>query len=60
MREPLTASELPRGFAFAGMHCGLKKSKLDLGILLSEVPASAAAVFTTNQVVAAPVVLCRT
>ena len=41
------------------MHCGLKKTKLDLGLLLSEVPASAAAVFTTNQVAAAPVVLCR-
>jgi glutamate N-acetyltransferase/amino-acid N-acetyltransferase len=41
------------------MHCGLKKTKLDLGMLLSEVPASAAAVFTSNQVVAAPVVLCR-
>ena len=59
MREPLAASELPRGFTFAGLHCGLKKSKLDLGMLLSEVPAAAAAVFTTNQVVAAPVVLCR-
>jgi glutamate N-acetyltransferase/amino-acid N-acetyltransferase len=59
VNEPLTASELPRGFTFAGMHCGLKKTKLDLGLLLSEVPASAAAVFTTNQVVAAPVILCR-
>jgi glutamate N-acetyltransferase/amino-acid N-acetyltransferase len=59
VNDPLTASELPRGFTFAGMHCGLKKTKLDLGMLLSEVPASAAAVFTTNQVVAAPVILCR-
>src|SRR5579872_5220230 len=41
------------------MHCGLKKTKLDLGLLLSEVPATAAAVFTTNQVAAAPVQLCR-
>jgi glutamate N-acetyltransferase/amino-acid N-acetyltransferase len=56
---PLTAADLPRGFTFAAMHCGLKKTKLDLGMLLSEVPASAAAVFTTNQVAAAPVVLCR-
>ena len=30
MNAPLTASDLPRGFTFAGMHCGLKKSKLDL------------------------------
>jgi glutamate N-acetyltransferase/amino-acid N-acetyltransferase len=59
VNAPLTAADLPRGFTFAGMHCGLKKTKLDLGLLLSDVPASAAAVFTTNQVVAAPVVLCR-
>ena len=59
MNAPLQTSDLPRGFSFAGMHCGLKKTKLDLGLLLSETPASAAAVFTTNQVVAAPVELCR-
>ena len=41
------------------MHCGLKKSKLDLGILVSETPAAAAAMFTTNQVVAAPVICSR-
>lgn len=59
MNAPLTAADLPRGFTFSAMHCGLKKTKLDLGLLLSDVPASAAAVFTTNQVAAAPVVLCR-
>ena len=59
MNAPLTNADLPRGFTFAGMHCGLKKTKLDLGLLLSEVPATAAAMFTTNQVAAAPVQLCR-
>ena len=59
MNAPLTNADLPRGFTFAGIHCGLKKTKLDLGLLLSEVPATAAAVFTTNQVAAAPVQLCR-
>jgi glutamate N-acetyltransferase/amino-acid N-acetyltransferase len=34
----------------------LKKTKLDLAILVSETPASAAAVFTTNRVKAAPVI----
>ena len=52
-------SDIPKGFRFAATHCGLKKAKLDLAILMSEVPASAAAMFTTNQVVAAPVVLSR-
>ena len=52
----LTNSALPRGFTFAATHCGLKKTKLDLAILVSETPASAAAVFTTNRVKAAPVI----
>lgn len=50
---------MPRGFSFAATHCGLKKSKLDLAVLLSGAPASAAALFTTNRVQAAPVRLCR-
>jgi len=54
-----SASDLPRGFTFAAAHCGLKKYKLDLGILVSETPAVAAAMFTTNQVVAAPVIVSR-
>ncbi len=38
---------------------GLKRSRLDLGILISEEPAVAAAVFTGNLVAAAPVVASR-
>jgi glutamate N-acetyltransferase / amino-acid N-acetyltransferase len=48
-------SDLPRGFSFASAACGIKKSGLDLALLVSETPASAAAVFTTNRVQAAPV-----
>ena len=59
MNAPLSASDVPRGFTFAATHCGLKKTRLDLGILVSETPAAAAAVFTTNRVVAAPVVASR-
>ncbi|MFY9691591.1 MAG: bifunctional glutamate N-acetyltransferase/amino-acid acetyltransferase ArgJ [Candidatus Acidiferrales bacterium] len=59
MNPNLTASNIPRGFTYAATHCGLKKTRLDLGILVSDVPAAAAAVFTTNQVVAAPVVASR-
>ncbi|KAF1301119.1 bifunctional ornithine acetyltransferase/N-acetylglutamate synthase [Candidatus Enterococcus willemsii] len=47
----------PTGFSADGIHCGLKKYKLDLGWIYSEVPASVAGVFTTNQVQAAPL-LC--
>jgi len=55
----LSASDVPRGFTFAAAHCGLKRSRLDVGILVSETPAVAAAVFTTNRVVAAPVMISR-
>ncbi len=47
-----------KGFLASGVACGLKKNgKSDLAILYSESPASAAALFTKNQIKAAPVVL---
>lgn len=54
------ASHIPRGFSFSSAACGLKKSGLDLGLLVSETPAVAAAMFTTNRVQAAPVRLSQT
>ncbi|TQR33487.1 bifunctional glutamate N-acetyltransferase/amino-acid acetyltransferase ArgJ [Lysinibacillus sphaericus] len=44
----------PKGFKAAGLHCGLKHKKKDLAVLVSEVPASVAGVFTTNAIQAAP------
>lgn len=38
-----------RGFKSAGIHCGIKKKRLDLGLFFSEYPAKAAALFTTNK-----------
>jgi glutamate N-acetyltransferase/amino-acid N-acetyltransferase len=55
MTPSVTAKNIPRGFSFSSAACGLKKSGLDLGLLVSETPAVAAAMFTRNQVVAAPV-----
>jgi len=51
----------PRGFSAGATRAGIKKEdkKLDLGILFSEVPCAAAAVFTTNKIKAAPVVLSQ-
>jgi len=47
-----------QGFLSAGVHCGIKQQpKKDLALVFSRVPAAAAAVFTTNKVKAAPVVL---
>ena len=60
MKHALSEASLPRGFRFAATACGLKKTgALDLAIISSDVPASAAAVFTQNLVVAAPVVISK-
>ncbi|MDR1532885.1 MAG: bifunctional ornithine acetyltransferase/N-acetylglutamate synthase [Clostridiales bacterium] len=45
----------PLGFKAAGVHAGVKKQKKDLAVLVSDVPAWAAGVFTQNIVKAAPV-----
>jgi glutamate N-acetyltransferase/amino-acid N-acetyltransferase len=56
MKQSPSESALPREFRFAATACGLKKTgALDLALISSDVPASAAAVFTQNLVVAAPV-----
>jgi glutamate N-acetyltransferase/amino-acid N-acetyltransferase len=45
-----------QGFRFAGVHGGLKESGArDVALICSDVPAAAAAAFTTNRVQAAPV-----
>src|SRR6202030_1183434 len=59
MTLSVTSSQIPRGFSFSSAACGLKKSGLDLGLLVSKTPAAAAAMFTTNRVQAAPVRLSQ-
>jgi glutamate N-acetyltransferase/amino-acid N-acetyltransferase len=47
-----------KGFKFAGIHAGIKKNNhKDLGLIYCETPAVAAALFTQNKVIAAPVIL---
>jgi len=51
---------LPQKFRAAGLHAGVKKDGVkDMALFVSEVPAQAAGVFTTNQVCAAPVKIDR-
>jgi glutamate N-acetyltransferase/amino-acid N-acetyltransferase len=63
MSELPSSRALPRGFRFASASCGLKKrghtGTLDVALIVSDSPASAAAVFTQNLVQAPPVVLSR-
>ena len=50
-----------KGFTAGGVHCGIRKSrtKRDLGLIYSEVPCSAAAVYTTNLVKGAPLLVTK-
>ena len=50
----------PLGYRFAATYAGIRKeNREDLGLIVSDQPASAAAVFTTNRVQAAPVRIAR-
>lgn len=50
----------PAGFRAAGVACGIKKTGgLDLALIVSDTPASAAAVFTTNKAQAAPILVSK-
>lgn len=49
----------PLGFSADGLHAGFKKKKLDFGWIVSEVPAGVAGVYTTNKVIAAPLLVTK-
>lgn len=49
----------PQGFLAAGLHSGVKKKRNDLGVIYCEQPANAAAVYTLNQIVAAPITVTK-
>jgi glutamate N-acetyltransferase/amino-acid N-acetyltransferase len=49
----------PKGFVAAGVRAGIKKDGLDLAVVRSTVPAVGAAMFTTNRVQAAPVLVSK-
>ena len=49
-----------KGFRFSAVEAAIKKpGRLDLALIFSDVPANVAAVFTTNRVQAAPVIISR-
>src|SRR5215831_15917324 len=54
------ALNLPLGFAYSAVYAGIRQvPKDDLALIVSGLPANAAAVFTQNRVQAAPVKLGR-
>ncbi len=50
-----------KGFKASGVHCGIRKNKTkrDLALIISEIPAAAAAVYTTNLVKGAPIYVTK-
>ena len=57
----MTTWHLAKGFRYAGLHCGIRPDpdRRDLALIVSDVPAAAAGVFTQNRVRAAPVRICQ-
>ena len=59
--EDVAGLNLVKGFKVAGAACDIRNkgdmSRLDVALIVSDVPATASGVFTTNDVKAAPVVL---
>lgn len=49
----------PLGFSADGLYAGFKKKKMDFGWIVSELPASVAGVYTTNKVIAAPLLVTQ-
>jgi glutamate N-acetyltransferase / amino-acid N-acetyltransferase len=49
----------PQGFAASGVHAGIRRSSPDLAVVRSLEPAVGAAVWTTNRVQAAPVIVSK-
>ncbi len=47
--------KIPKGFRFGGVAAGLKPSRRDLALVVSDHPAAAAGVFTRNKAAAAPI-----
>ena len=50
---------LPKGFTASGVRAGIRKKRPDLGLIVADDGATAAAVFTQNKFQAAPVVLSK-
>jgi len=50
-----------KGFTANGIHCGIRKNKTkrDVALILSQIPATAAAVYTTNLVKGAPLTVTK-
>ncbi|MFH1023414.1 MAG: bifunctional glutamate N-acetyltransferase/amino-acid acetyltransferase ArgJ [Planctomycetota bacterium] len=64
-KDKIVIEEIPggvmaaAGFRTASLHCGIKRKKPDIAMLVAERRVPVAGIFTTNRIVAAPVVWSR-
>ncbi|NOY60987.1 MAG: bifunctional glutamate N-acetyltransferase/amino-acid acetyltransferase ArgJ [Calditrichaeota bacterium] len=49
----------PKGFRASGISCGIKENGKDLALIVSDISANVAAMYTTNTIPAAPVLISR-
>ncbi|MBM7584012.1 glutamate N-acetyltransferase/amino-acid N-acetyltransferase [Bacillus pakistanensis] len=56
---PNASVTTPKGYEAGGLFCGIRKKRLDMGWIYSQVPASAAGVYTTNLFQAAPLLVTQ-
>src|SRR5439155_20246060 len=59
VRDVPNAICAPEGFRAAGVAAGIKSGGPDVALIVSDAPAHAAAVFTTNRFQAAPILVSR-
>ena len=62
MKKITSGVTAPKGFLAGGLHCGVKNNntqKKDLAMIYSEVPCTAAAVYTQNKVYGAPITVTK-
>src|SRR6202789_1665238 len=58
LNTPLNDDQVPRGFSFAAVRAGIKASgRPDLACAVADQPATAAAMFTSKKVIAAPLIV---
>ncbi len=50
---------IPKGFLLSGIHCGIKRKKLDLGLIYAQKPCKVVGVFTANVNPAYSVTFCK-
>jgi glutamate N-acetyltransferase/amino-acid N-acetyltransferase len=55
----ISRTPLPKSFSTSGINSGVRKYRPDLGIIISEVPATAAGVYTLNEMKAASIRYCQ-